>query len=362
MTGSKIKILFIGLGGIGQRHLRNIHAKFGNNASILAYRARGLRKTVTPNLTIDENVDFIEKNSVEVFTDLNEALNQEPDVAFICNPTSHHMSSCLAAAEAGCDFFVEKPLSHSIEGVKRLQTICNEKKLICHVGYQLRFHPCYILVRKLIEDNATGNILSVHSEVGEYLPDWHKYEDYRQMYASKRELGGGVVLSQIHEIDYLYDLFGIPKRVFAMGGHLSNLEIDVEDTADVLMEMNFRKRSFPVSLHLDYIQRPPSRSCKIIGDLGKILMDFVNLKVIIEKPDADTKLYDFRGFDRNELFTKEIDHFFECVLIRRQPIVSLNDGVNSLKIALSIKKSIELGETISPQNFYEGNHENKQVI
>jgi predicted dehydrogenase len=134
MTESKIKILFIGLGGIGQRHLRNIHAKFGNNASILAYRARGLRKSVTPNLTIDEDVDFIEKNSVEVFTDLNEALIQEPDVAFICNPTSYHMSSCLAVAEAGCDFFVEKPLSHSIEGVKKLQAICNEKNIICHIS------------------------------------------------------------------------------------------------------------------------------------------------------------------------------------------------------------------------------------
>lgn len=354
MSKSNLKILFIGLGSIGQRHLRNVHAKFGDNASILAYRARGLRKSVTPNLTIDDDVDFIEKYSVEVFTDLKAALNQSPDVAFICNPTSYHMSSCLAVAEAGCDFFVEKPLSHSMEGVKKLQAICTEKNLICHIGYQLRFHPCYQLVRKLIDEDAIGNILSVHSEVGEYLPGWHKYEDYRQMYASKKDLGGGVVLSQIHEVDYLYDLFGIPNRVFAMGGHLSNLEIDVEDIADVLMEVTFRERRFPVSLHLDYIQRPPSRSCKIVGDLGKIFMDFANLKVIIEKPDTDTKVYDFHGFNRNELFTKEIDHFFECVGSRKQPVVSLNDGVSSLKIALSIKKSIELGETIHPKKFSGG--------
>jgi len=349
-----MKILFIGLGGIGQRHLRNVRAKFGDNVSIIAYRARGLRKTVTPNLTIDEDVDFIEKYSVEVFTDLKEALNQSPDVAFICNPTSHHMSSCLTVAEAGCDFFVEKPLSNTMEGVKKLQAICTEKNLICHIGYQLRFHPCYQLVKKLIERDEIGNILSVHSEVGEYLPDWHKYEDYRQMYASKKDLGGGVVLSQIHEIDYLYDLFGIPTRVFAMGGHLSNLEIDVEDIADVLMEVIFRERSFPVSLHLDYIQRPPSRSCKLVGDLGKIAMDFTNMKVVVEKPQTDTKLYDFHGFDRNELFTKEIDHFFECVISRRKPVVSLNDGIRSLQIALSIKKSIDLGETIYPKNFHKG--------
>lgn len=347
-----MKILFIGLGGIGQRHLRNIHAKFGNKVSFIAYRVRNLKHAISPNLTIDEHVDFIKKYSVEVFTDLNEALNQSPKVAFICNPTSHHMSSCLSVAEAGCDIFVEKPLSHSLENGKKLQAICNAKKLICHIGYQLRFHPCFMLLKKLIAENEVGNILAVHAEVGEYLPGWHKYEDYRQMYASKRDLGGGVVLSQIHEIDYLYDLFGMPDRLFAMGGHLSNLEIDVEDVADVLMEVTFKKRSFPVFLHLDYLQRPPSRSCKIIGELGKIIMDFVNLKVILEKPETGITLYDFTGLDRNELFVKEVDHFFECVATRQQPLVSLNDGINSLKIALAIKKSIECRNPIDLERIH----------
>lgn len=347
MVDDNIKILFIGLGGIGQRHLRNVYAKFGNSATILAYRERGMRKTVRPDLTVDEKVDFIEKYSVEVFSCLKVALDQSPDVAFICNPTSHHMSSCISVAQAGCDFLVEKPLSHSIDGITQLQDLCMTKNLICQVGYQLRFHPCYQLVKKLLEDRAIGNIVSVHSEVGEYLPDWHKYEDYRQMYASKRELGGGVVLSQIHEIDYLYDLFGIPDRVFAIGGHVSNLEIDVEDVADIVMEVTYQKRKIPISLHMDYIQRPPSRSCKIIGDLGKITLDFANLKVIVEKPGTEAQISDYIGFDRNELFTKEIDHFFECVKSRQQPITSINDGINSLKLALAIKKSMESGQVIT---------------
>jgi len=353
ISDDNMKILFIGLGGIGQRHLRNVRAKFGNSVSILAYRARGLRKTVTPNLTIDHDVDFIEKYSVQVFTDLDEALSKEPDVAFICNPTSHHMSSCLAVAEAGCDIFVEKPLSYSMQGVKNLQALCNEKKLICHVGYQLRFHPCYLTLKSLLKEESIGNIISVYSEVGEYLPGWHKYEDYRQMYASKKELGGGVILSQIHEIDYLYDLFGMPNRVFALGGHLSKLEIDVEDAADVLMEVTLNKRTFPVSLHLDYVQHQPSRICKIIGDSGTIIMDIANLKVIVEKPDIGKKVFDFNGFDRNELFTREIDHFFDCIANRKAPIISLEDGINSLKVALSVKKSIESGKVIHPENFQE---------
>ena len=331
----------MGLGGIGQRHLRNVYAKFGNQATILAYRVRNLRQTISSNLIIDEKVDFIKKYSVNVFTDLNRALAQSPDVAFICNPTSHHISSCLAVARAGCDIFVEKPLSDSMKGAEELLSICKAKRLICTVGYQLRFHPCYKLLKRLILQGVIGKLLSVHAEVGEYLPGWHKYEDYRQMYASKKDLGGGVILTQIHEIDYLYDLFGMPGKVVALGGHHSNLEIDVEDVADVLLEMNFKGKRLPVSLHMDYIQRPPSRNCKIIGESGKITMDLTGLKVIVEKPDKGKETYDFSDLERNELFVNEIDHFFKCVATRKQPIVTLEDGVNSLKIALAIKKSMK---------------------
>lgn len=341
-----MKILFIGLGGIGQRHLRNVYAKFGSKATILAYRVRNLNRTISPGLTIDENVDFIKKYSVEVFMDLDQALAQSPDVAFICNPTSHHVSSCLAVANAGCDFFVEKPLSHSTDSIEELISICQSKKLVTLLGYQLRFHPCYISLKKLISQRTIGNLLSVHAEVGEYMPDWHKYEDYRQLYASRKDLGGGVVLSQIHEIDYLYDLFGMPSKVVAFGGHLSDLEIDVEDVADVLLEMTFGRKGLPVSLHMDYIQRPFSRSCKIIGESGKITMDLTELKVTIEKPGKEKEIHDFSGFERNELFITEIDHFFKCVANRQQPIITLEDGFNSLRIALAIKQSIETGHVI----------------
>lgn len=346
MSKAKISILFIGLGGIGQRHLRNVRAKFGEKVTISAFRVRNLKQTISPNLTIDQNTDFIEKYAVKVFNDLDQALAQKPQVAFICNPSSQHILSCLAVAKAGCDFFVEKPISNSCKGIKELLALCHTKKLINMVGYQLRFHPCYQLLKKLITDGIIGNLLSVHAEVGEYLPNWHKYEDYRQMYASKKDLGGGVVLSQIHEIDYLYNLFGMPARVAAIGGHLSELEIDVEDNVEVLMEMSFKGKCLPVSLHMDYIQRPPSRGCKIIGESGKITMDLTGLKVILEIPGKEKEIHDFSGFERNQLFIDELDHFFNCVTNRKQPVAGIKDGFNSLKIVLAIKHSMETGKFI----------------
>ncbi len=346
MLDNKIKVLFIGLGGIGQRHFRNICAKFGDAAVISAYRVRNLKHSISPGLTIDPDTDIIKQYSVKVFTDLDEALTQVPDVAIICNPTSLHIPSCLAVAKVGCDFFVEKPLSHSQDGIEELLAICVSKKLVTMVGYQLRFHPCYKLLKKLIAEQVIGNLLSVHAEVGEYLPDWHKYEDYRQMYASRKDLGGGVIVTQIHETDYLYDLFGLPQRVAAIGGHLSGLEIDVEDTVDVLLEMAFMGRRLPVSLHMDYIQRPPSRGCKIIGEYGKIIMDLSKLKVIVEIPGKEKEIHNFAGFERNQLFIDELDYFFDCVVNRQQPMTAINNGHDSLKIALAIKQSMETGQFV----------------
>ena len=142
-----MKILFLGLGGIGQRHLRNIRQIYGENIEIIAYRKRGLTMTVAPDLKIDKNVDFTEKYSVKVYDDLNDALNQSPTIAFICNPSSFHIQSSIAAAQAGCDLFIEKPLSNSIDQIDELVKVCKENKIITFVGFQLRFHPCYKILK-----------------------------------------------------------------------------------------------------------------------------------------------------------------------------------------------------------------------
>jgi predicted dehydrogenase len=183
--------------------------------------------------------------------------------------------------------------------------------------------------------------------VGEYLPGWHPYEDYRAMYASRRDLGGGVLLTQIHEFDYLYGLFGLPRRVFAMGGHLSRLEIDVEDTASVLMECESEGRSLPVRLDLDYLQRPPFRGCTVIGDRGKAVVDFGALT--FQRFDEEGRIAEsevLEGFQRNDLFVSELTDFLDCVETRRNPCVPLTEGLQSLQMAIGARKSLESGNVV----------------
>jgi len=342
-----MKILMVGLGGIGQRHVRNLRTLMGTNVDIIAYRYRNNPQVLTDELEIEAGSNLVDKYSIKVYTTLNDAMDQRPDVVFICNPSSLHIPVALQAAQAGCSLFIEKPLSNTMDNVEELINLVESRNITATVGYQMRFHPCLIRLHSLLQEKAVGKIISVRAAVGEYLPGWHTYEDYRQLYASKSELGGGVILTQIHELDYLYWLFGFPKRVFAMGGHLSSLEVDVEDTADILMECMIDNQVMPVSLHLDYIQRPPIRICEVLGDHGKILVNFREFAInVFDKLGNQIESISFESYGRNQLFLNQMKHFVEYLQGNSGTLVTLRDAANSLKMALAAKESLQTGKVI----------------
>ena len=338
--------LIIGLGAIGQRHARNLRTLLGSDASILAYRVRGLRHLITPQLQLVEG-DVEGEYGIQVFRDLGAALAHNPSIALVCNPSSIHVPTALACVRAGCDVFVEKPLASDVAGLPELKREAERLRRIIMVGFQLRFHPCVIALQELVRRRTLGRLLAVRATVGEYLPGWHPYEDYRRAYAAKAALGGGVILTQIHEFDYLYSLFGLPRRVWTVGGHLSDLQVEVEDVASTLMEFEYDTRVLPVHLHQDYVQRPPGRSCEVIGTDGKALMDLAALSLTVHQSPPDVPAVQrWDGWDRNEAFLGELRHFLECVDSRRTPVVDLEDGIASLRMALAAKESMTTGRVI----------------
>jgi len=342
-----MKILIMGLGGIGQRHLRNLRMLLGGEAEIIAYDPRPNPPVLTDQLKVEEGANLEKKYNLRIFQDIEPALAQKPQVAFVCNPTSLHIPAAIRAAREGCALFIEKPLSHNLEQVDELINLVESRGLTAAVGYQMRFHPCLQRLYELVQEKKIGRVLSVRADVGEYLPGWHTYEDYRQGYAARRDLGGGVILSQIHELDYLYWLFGTPRRVFALGGHLSNLEVDVEDTADILMECVLDGHPVPISLHQDYIQKPSKRSCEIIGEAGKILMDIPALTVdVFDGQGNHVKAYSYEGFQRNQMFLDELNCFLDGFQGKQASLVNLRDGLQSLRMALAAKESLAGGKIV----------------
>lgn len=323
-----MRALIVGLGSIGQRHARNLRTLLGDDVELLALRARSRT----------------EVSGVRAITSIDDALAARPDIAFICNPTRLHVPVAQRLADAGVHLFLEKPVADSMDGVDDLVRTVEQRGIVAVVGCQLRFHPCLRRLQALLGAGAVGSVTSVRIAVGEYLPGWHPYEDYRESYAARRELGGGVILTLIHELDYAYWLFGKPERLFAVGGHLSNLEIDVDDTASILMQCRSGQRVLPVHVQMDFLQRPPARNCEVVGDGGKIRVDLVGNTVCAY--DAEGVMRDELrvDFERNQLYLDELAHFLACVRGEERPLVPLSDGIAALRIALAARASIDNGQ------------------
>lgn len=341
-----LRCLFVGLGAIGQRHLRNLRAVAGDNVDVSALRIRGEERIFDDNLKVIGDDGLSARYDVRSFDDLEDALAQRPDFCFITNPTSSHVPVALAAAEAGCDLFIEAPVSHTLDDLGQLITRIEEKRVVGFVAYQLRYHPAFQQLQAWLAQRVVGRVLGVEAEVGQYLPDFRPFEDYRELCASRRDLGGGAVLSQSHELDYLRELFGSPRRVFTSGGRLSSLDIEVEDYACSILECQHANgRVLPIQLRQDYVQRPARRRCRISGEEGAIDWNLAGGSLTLTR--ADGKIEQRHGYadlSPNQVFLAEMRDFLSCVAERRSPDVGLREGVLSLGTALAIRRSLETGQ------------------
>ncbi len=349
VQGRVTRCLFVGLGGIGQRHLRNLRNLRGAEVEVHAFRVRRERDVLNDTLQVVPGEDLERKYDIAVHVELEAALDKKPDVVFVTNPSSLHVDITRRALEAGAHVLVEKPLSHALAGVADLVRESKARKLVGYVAYQLRFHPGFLRTAEILNQGLLGRPLFAEAVVGEHLPSFHPYEDYRRMYASRRDLGGGVTLSQIHEIDFLIALLGRPERVFSLGGKLSNLEVDVDDVSSSLLEFRGSEgRVLPVRLHQDFVQRPGERHLVLVGDAGKLEWSLSGRS--LRRWSASGELcetHDYSGLPRNQLFEAELAHFLNCVERGESPNVSLASGAESLAVALSILESQQSGMPVN---------------
>jgi predicted dehydrogenase len=326
-----MKFLIAGYGSIGRRHLNNL-LQLGEQ-DILLYR--------THHSTLDE----AEIGDIPVETNLKTALGQHPEAAIITNPTALHLDVAIPAAEAGCDLLIEKPISHSFERIPDLERALSQSGAQALVGFQLRFHPGLVKVHELLQNNAIGQPISAHAHWGEYLPNWHPWEDYRLSYSARPDLGGGVVLTLSHPLDYLRWLLGEVEAIWAFTGCLGGLGIGAEDTAEIGLRF---ANGMTGSLHLDYLQRPPKHTLEVIGSQGTISWD--NANGVTQLFTAETGSWESftppAGFERNTLFLEEMRHFIQVVKGETEPVCSLEDGKKALELALGALQSSREGRLV----------------
>jgi predicted dehydrogenase len=331
-----MKFLIAGLGSIGRRHFRNLVAVGEKDIVLL--------RTGRATLPDDELAGY------PVETDLREALKKhKPDAVIVANPTSMHLEVAVPAAETGCHILLEKPVSHSLARLEVLQKAVQESGSKILVGFQFRFHPTLNTAHDLIHSNALGDVLAVHVHWGDYLPQWHPWEDYRNSYAARADLGGGVILTLTHPLDYLRYLLGDVESLWCFHGNISSLEIDTEDVAEIGLKF---VNGAVGGVHVNYFQRPPVHRLEIVGSAGTLRWDnadgilhFYQMPAdfgsFSDNPPAPTveSFAPPAGFERNQLFIAQTRHFIEIVRGEAEPVCRLEDGIRALELALAAKES-----------------------
>jgi len=338
-----MKFLIAGLGSIGRRHFRNLIAL--GEKDILLLRTR---KATLPD---DELAGYL------VETDIHEALKKhKPTAVIVANPTALHLDIAIPAAQAGCAILLEKPISDSLDRLDTLQQAAQKSGSKILVGFQFRYHPTLNKARELIQANAIGKILTVHAHWGEYLPQWHPWEDYRASYAARADLGGGVIRTLTHPLDYLRHLIGDIESLWSFNGHTSPLELDVEDIAEIGLKF---KNGAIGGVHLNYVQRPPRHTLEIIGTDGTLRWDNADGVLQLQKFPAPFASYSDlppapvietfsppEGYERNQLFLSQTRHFVETARGESEPVCRLEDGIMALSLALAARESQVTGRVI----------------
>lgn len=323
------RILIVGLGSIGTRHL-GLARELNPEADIRVLRHQACAQ-------IPEYADGC-------FSSLEQAVEFVPQLSVIANPAPFHMPVAIALAKAGSHLLIEKPLAASLDDVPSLFEIVRQKHLVLLTGYNLRFLPSLDRFRQLLNEGIVGRVLSVRCEVGQYLPAWRPDSDYRQGGSARRDLGGGALLELSHELDYLRWIFGEVRWVRASLSKQSALQIDVEDTAHLIL--GFASTHAPDtlvgSITLDFIRHDTTRLCTVIGESGSLRWN--GLTGVVEHFQAGNGEWNevFRhAQQRDDSYRAEWRHCLDCIESGHPPLISGEDGMAVLEIIEAARRSAQ---------------------
>ncbi len=320
-------MLIVGHGSIGKRHLCLVRESLPK-ADIRVLRHRACNGVL--------------EHANGCFDKLEDACTFAPQASVVANPAPFHVDTAIALMAAGSHVLVEKPLAEKTAGAQLLLMAAREHQRLLQVGYNLRFLESLEKFRELIHASVVGKVLSVHCEVGQYLPTWRPGKNYKQAVSANKDLGGGVLLELSHELDYLRWIFGEISWVGAWAGRQSSLEIDVEDIAH--LTLGFAPDSAGDGLvgtvNLDFIRHDKARVCTAIGEIGSLRWNGVTGEVerwIAGKNDWE-RLCQFTH-QLDDTYRLQWQHFMGCIKSGKLPKVAGEDGLAVLRVIAAAHES-----------------------
>ncbi|MGE3342164.1 MAG: Gfo/Idh/MocA family protein [Vicinamibacterales bacterium] len=320
------KALVVGTGSAGRRLAQNLQT-LGLAVEVCSEHQR-------------RSEFVLDGGSVPVHHDYRRALDGNPAIVVIANSTHLHADYAVAALEQGRHLFLEKPAAQSASHAEPIaRAAAAAPGAVVAICNQHRFNDCLQRLRDLLAGGELGPLISVQHNMGEFLPDYHPDEDYRTGYAARADMGGGVLLTQIHDVNLLHWLFGDLRVEFAAGGHTSSLEIDVEDNVDAVLSTSDGVR---ILMHVDYLQRPKRRTLAVLGERGSAVWDHhANTLTFVPTTGVPSELGPGVPLDRHAIALRVVDNFLAATRGLAEPRTSLADALADLRVVDAIKSRLK---------------------
>lgn len=305
----KYRIGIVGLGSIGLTHI-NALKKLGVEQFFAFRTNKGAKQ-------IDDDLNIIS------FNELNQFKEQDLDGIIISNPTALHIETLIKVKDLKVPVFIEKPISDNLIDLSRIFQIDED---LIKVGYCLRYHPVILRAKELIEANAIGSVFHARFQVGQYLPSWHPYTDYRKEYFSNKNLGGGALRTLSHELDLHVFFFGEPQNIHSYTQKISDLEIDVDDYSVIIAE----GPNLVTRIELDFLTMDTYRNGVFYGDKGELHYDLITKKIKVLTRDNKKEI--ITDFVDSDMYVAQMNDFLNKIKNKETSLCSYEDAVTVMKI------------------------------
>jgi predicted dehydrogenase len=331
------RLLFLGLGGAGQRHMR-IFREMLPDAEFVAYRRTGKTPLLNPDFSVVSSDTLENRYGVQIVDDLDAAYAQNPDLVVVGLPSSMHAATITDALDRGISVFSEKPGATSYEQATAIRKAAKTAGAGVFVSFQRRFHPLVAKLKDIVDSGLLGDIMSVQVNVASHVPDWHPYEDFRELYACRADLGGGVLRTECHELDILMWTFGAPARVTCDMGCRGPHQLDVPDTAEMILHYG----NFGARVSLCFMQRRQQRSISIAGQNGWIECDLLTQTLEFGQHDKPIRVFD-DGMDMDDQFRQQAKFFLNEFKTSDNRYIQALENLTSLFNAAEKSSASETG-------------------
>lgn len=302
-----MKVLIVGLGSIARKHIDSLRL-IEPSVSLVAWRSS------PTSLPWDNIKDLYAWEEVK---------KERFDFVIISNPTSEHKKSIGLLSELNIPLFIEKPLFHQLD-IEELVNSVDALNILTYVACNLRFLGALSYVKEYLQ-KYHPRVNEVNVYCGSFLPDWRKGIDFKRNYSAIPELGGGVHIDLIHEVDYVYWLFGIPRKTRTTFRNSSSLDIHAYDYANYCLEYT----NFSVGIILNYYRKDTKRVLELVCDEGTISVDLLQNSVTM-----NGKIVYQTERSINDTYLEQMKYFVNCLLNNKQSFNTISDAYRVLQICL----------------------------